>query len=60
MDDALKNEALARSLCEERWGEGSYDEPGRQRSYWRRQAKRQERTESKPLAPNHHNLLLED
>ena len=33
-------EALARSLCDERWGEGAYDTPGKvNRSYWRREAR---------------------
>lgn len=33
-------EALAKKLCDERWGEGAYDSGDYQRSYWRRQARR--------------------
>jgi hypothetical protein len=34
-------EALAKKLCDARWGEGTWDAGKIQRSYWRRQAKRQ-------------------
>lgn len=33
-------ETLARQLCDERWGDGSYDQPRRNRTYWRREAKK--------------------
>lgn len=55
-------EELAKCLCEERWGKGSFHDEGRQRSYWRRQARKQirEAGESQPSLPDKNNFLLED
>lgn len=33
-------EALAESLCNERWGDGTWNKPKINRAYWRRQARR--------------------
>lgn len=44
MNTPRNNEELARKLCEERWGVGSWDKGKINRAYWRRQARRKDST----------------
>lgn len=61
----MDTETLARELCDERWGEGTYDRGKINRTFWRRKAKLQLAEDVKQLyldtvVPDRHNYLLED